>query len=75
LGGRDPISSEGNAAFVGIEQATFGVTSKVQMRCTFPELTGTAGRIGKDDAREGASSSTAISDWNPLTVSPLTGRP
>ena len=29
-----------------------------------PALTGTAGRIGKNDAREEPSSNTAISDWN-----------
>jgi len=29
-------------------------------------LTGTAGRIGRNDAREGASSSPAISDWRPI---------
>jgi hypothetical protein len=31
---------------------------------TPPVLMGSAGRIGKDDAREGASSTTASSDWN-----------
>jgi hypothetical protein len=29
-----------------------------------PALTSTASRIGNDDDRQGASSSTAISDWN-----------
>jgi hypothetical protein len=57
-------------------QAAGGFDDEIDLRRAGPALTGTGGRIGKDDAREGASSSTAISDGNRLfAVTPLMGRP